>query len=180
MCTAEKLNINEEYEEIAKSLTRQCNKVIKSLYKSRLSNKDLASTLGVSASALSNSLQKIKSSHPDLLVIEQYGRNIYYSLSEMGSKYTELYLMNDRIISMEEKSSKYVQECVILLNEMKKKWGKNWNLELDELLLRYTKLEIEDIDECFRKFIHVVERIYIEERWEEMNSLYSLLYLNFT
>lgn len=159
-------------------LTKQCKKVIKCLYKRRLNNKELAHSLGVSASALSNSLQKIRNINSNLLVIEQIGRNTFYSLSECGLAYVETNLINNKIINNEDKISEYTETGIFRLNRMKKEWGEDWDLKFEEMLLFYTHSEIDKIENIFMEFIHVVERLFLEEQWEELNTIYDLLDAN--
>ena len=80
---------------IRELLTKQCIKVMINLYNNRLNNKELAKAMNIASNNLSNTLQRIKSSQLNLLIIEHESRNTYYSLSEIGKKYTEKYLLCD-------------------------------------------------------------------------------------
>ena len=174
MCTAEDI-LKKDEQNFKGLLTRQCNKVLKCLYKCKLNNKDLAKRLGVSASALSNILQKIKNVKFDLLIIEQIGRNTYYSLSEQGQDYVEHFLMNTQIINIEEKVSNSGHESIAFFHHMKNMWGEEWKLIFEEVLLDYTRGEVEKADSTFVVFIRSIEKLFIEERWEELNTIYELL-----
>lgn len=164
-------------ERILNTQTRQCNKVIRELYGHKLSNKELSENVGVSRSALSNILQKIKSSQLGLLVVEQNGRNTYYSLSDLGCAYAEKHLFNDiansKIINIEEKLSEHALMGMHALKNMQKEWGEEWQLKFDELLLEHSKGK--SGEGHFDTFIEAVKNIIVEERWEELNKIYHLI-----
>lgn len=164
-------------ERILNTQTRQCNKVIRELYGHKLSNKELSENVGVSRSALSNILQKIKSSQLGLLVVEQNGRNTYYSLSDLGCAYAEKHLLNDiassKIINIEEKLSEHALMGIHAIKNMQKEWGEEWQLKFDELLVEHSKGK--SGEEHFETFIEAVKNIIIEERWEELNKIYHLI-----
>lgn len=174
MCVAENKEIVlESVEQIV--LTRQCNRIILALYNCKLSNKELAENMGISASSLSNSLQKIKNTGLDLLVIEQIGRNIYYSLSGLGHRYAKERLVNNQIINIQKKLTYSIQAEKALLEDMQESWGDEWKLKFDDLLLEYMNGENSQNDKLFQCFIKVVENIILEENWSKLKSLYALL-----
>jgi len=176
----EKVNIMTP--ELEKSIlefrTRQCDTVLKGLYGNRFNNKELAEHIGISASALSNVLQKIKTGQLELLVIEQRGRKIYYSLSELGNEYVEKYLIDaSNIINLE--SMKISDDARNALSEIKaiQEWaGEKWQLEIDEFLVNNISGSIEDQkeDKCFR-LMQSIKHIILGERWEELNEVYKAL-----
>lgn len=165
-------------ERILSSQTRQCNKVIQALYGCRLSNKELAESIGVSSSALSNILQKIKSNQLGLLVVTQNGRNTFYSLSELGAEYAEKHLfasnVNDKVINIEEKLSEFASTGIQALRNIQTAWEDEWQLKLDEQLYEYVRTK-KCNEENFENFMEAIRNIIIEERWEELNKIYSFL-----
>lgn len=156
-------------------LTRQCNRIIIALYDCKLSNKELAKYMGISASSLSNSLQKIKNTGFDLLVTEQIGRQIFYSLSELGHLYAKERLMSKQIINIQEKLHCSIQEEKALLEDMQSEWGEEWKLKFDELLFEYIKGMDNKSEKLFQNFITAIENIILEENWQKLNSIYALL-----
>lgn len=158
--------------------TRQCDTVLKGLYGNRFNNKELAKHIGISVSALSNVLQKIKTSHLDLLVVEQRGRNIYYSLSELGNEYVEKYLLDTfNIINLESaKISKDAKNALLMIKEIQNQANETWQWKIDEFLVNNisessgNKIE----NSCFQ-LIQSIESVIMGERWEELNEIYKML-----
>lgn len=172
--------LSPEMEEIINStLTRQCKKVLRELFECRLSNKELAKNIEMSSSALSNILQRIKSSQLGLLVTEQNGRNTYYSLSPLGNEYVRknlvIYDASGKTVNVEETLSQYALYGIQAIKDMQREWGEEWQLKLDELLLMYFKEEKDSGEKNFDKLIQAVKNVIIEERWEELNKIYSAI-----
>lgn len=165
---------------IRELLTKQCIKVMINLYNKRLSNKELAKAMNIASNNLSNTLQRIKSSQLNLLIIEHESRNTYYSLSEIGKKYTEKYLLCD-VPKRENVKNTLTQKGIYALNNMKKAWGIHWELKLDEILIAcFDKIYSFEIDYCgqeenFKQFINSIERLKLDEQWDELNIIYDLL-----
>lgn len=149
---------------IRELLTKQCIKVMIDLYNNRLNNKELAKAMNIASNNLSNTLQRIKSSQLNLLIIEHESRNTYYSLSEIGKKYTEKYLLCD-VPKRENVKNTSTQKGIYALNNMKKAWGMHWELKLDEILIAYfDKTYSFEIDYCgqeenFKQFINSIRSV---------------------
>lgn len=156
-------------------LTKQCNKVLKCLHNHRLSNKEIAANLGITASALSNTLQRIRNSKLDLLVVEQIGRNTYYSLSKKGMQYVEENLNNSKLTSIEDKLSNYYSDAVVLIENMKNEYGDDWKIVFDDVLILYASGNINKVESNFKKIFDIIEKLFIEERWDDLNVIYTKL-----
>lgn len=170
-------------ESIIKAQTRQCNNVLRGLYTHRLNNKQLAQYIGISASALSNILQKIKANQLGLLVIEQDGRNTYYSLSELGNEYVEKYLLDSTmpeggngVINIDDaRVSEDAQNAILKIKEIQQLEGDGWQLKLDDFLLSYTSGALQGKDNCYVQLVQSIEHVIIKECWEDLNKIYTLL-----
>lgn len=161
--------------------TRQCDNVLRALYQNRLRNKELASHVGISVSSLSNILQRIKVSQLGLLVVEQVGRNTYYSLSELGVQYTEKYLINNcfdkKVLEFDSKKViDYVEGAITKIQEIKMDGGDDWQFCLDEFLMSYhAATDSLDRDSSYNCLMGYIRQIILDENWEGLNLVYNEL-----
>ncbi|MDE6566801.1 MAG: winged helix-turn-helix domain-containing protein [Lachnospiraceae bacterium] len=161
--------------------TKQSDNILRALYQKRYKNKELAHEVGISVSALSNVLQKIKTSQLGLLVVEQDGRNTYYSLSELGVQYTEKYLMNNssnkKVVELDSmKISDYVRDAISKIHNIQIQVGDDWQFVLDEFLMSYNAATNDsDYDSCYIGMINCIKQIILDENWEGLNLVYKEL-----
>ena len=122
-------------------LTKQMCRILIILFYKKLSNKALAKQMGISASALSNILQRMKRSEIDLFIISKEDKYIFYSLTSIAHAYVE-----DNLITEEDSGLKIIQfnddetldymKCVDALHKLKQ------NLEMDSSIefIRFMEL----------------------------------------
>lgn len=118
------------------------------LYKySSLKHKDLAQTLDMSSSSLTNLITRINSIYQDFIKSESIGRHKFYSLSQIAEAYTEIILLpkqtaqNDAIASLLSNDS-LTNNVWYSLKKFQEYEGDDWYLVLDDLLLFETRNQL--------------------------------------
>lgn len=109
---------------LKKFLTKQMCKILIILFSQTLSNKELAEKMGISASALSNILIRMKTSKVKLFNIQREDKYIFYSLTVVAQAYvkSDLITVEDqdiKIIQFKDDETLSFLECSGAVNKLK-------------------------------------------------------------
>lgn len=184
---------------LRKFLTKQMCKILLILFLKTLSNKDLAKQMGISASALSNILQRMKRSQIQLLITNKEDKYILYSLTPVAYAYVKDNLAEKNNSEAEiirfndEKTSNYI-ECTESLRKLKSylaidttrefenffdiyyvKGSKEKRDILDDFIISLVKMKQEDCKENFNKVIAELNDVVFQENVLHCVSLYQAM-----
>ena len=183
-------------------LTKQMCKILLILFFKTLSNKDLAKQMGISTSALSNILQRMKKSQIKLFIINKEDKYIFYSLTPIAYAYVKDNLIKEeesdvKILRFnDEETSNYI-ECTENLNKLKvflsidtarefesffelhyMKGSKEKREALDDFIISLAKMNNEDCRENFNTIIsNLDDEIFRENILHCVNLYQSMMRL---
>ncbi|MCM1221064.1 MAG: hypothetical protein NC548_41935 [Lachnospiraceae bacterium] len=144
-------------------LTKQMCKILVILFYQKLSNKALAKQMGISASALSNILQRMKISEIELFIISRENKHIFYALTPIARAYVKENLIIEedlglKIIQFNDDETAGYMECIDALHKLKQNFENHSEKEFSHFMeLHYVKESkenksvLEDFVKCFVK-----------------------------
>lgn len=165
---------------LRKFLTKQMCKILLILFHRTLSNKDLAKQMGISSSALSNILQRMKRAQIQLFITSKEDKYILYSLTPVAYAYVKENLAEKNnseaeIIHFNDEGTSNYIECTESLHKLKNYLTIDTTREFESFFeLHYvkgSKAEKESLDD----FIISLAKMNNEECGESSNRIVSEL-----
>lgn len=161
---------------IRRFLTKQMVNILCLLLNFSMTNKELAEKMGLSSSALSNILQRMKKCEIELLVMEKREKYILYSLTPIAKEYTEKFLVikekkDLKVIQIHENETIELINCRNALGKLKDKLGKEWNADFSYwCFCYYENNERRKMPEA-DNFFETLEELIINEQFSQFEYI---------
>lgn len=168
-------------------LTKQMIRLIVLLADGTLTNKELAVRMGLSSSALSNILQRMKKSEIELLDVIREEKNVLYSLTPIAREYAEKNLPEIqtpnrsqtpgkiRLVRINEMETVEWRRCREALEELKEWAGPEGTAELLECCTLYYTGSQDRVPAAARDFFEALEELIIEEQTKQADWILDRL-----
>lgn len=165
---------------IRRFLTKQMVYILLLLLNCNMTNKEMAEKMGLSSSAISNILQRMKKCEIELLVIEKKEKYMLYSLSPIAKEYAEKFLIikeksDFKVIQIHESETIELINCRNALGRLKDKFGKDWNADFSYWCFRYyendEKKKMPEVD----NFFETIEELIINEQFPQFEYIMEAL-----
>lgn len=157
-------------------LTKQMMRIILLLLDCTLTNKEIAQKMGLTSSALSSILKRMKKCEVELLAVQKQDKNVLYSLTPIAQEYAEQNLVvkgkkDVKLIQINEKETLEWVKCRDALEKLKERLGEDWDMEFLRCCFMYyengQKGEIPQAD----AFFEAMENIAIAEQSQQMEDI---------
>lgn len=162
-------------------LTKQMNRILCLLWNHAMGNKEIAEEMGISSSALSNILQRMKKCEVTLLTAERKEKRVIYSLTPAAEEYVEKFLKNKeeknklKIVHINENETIELLNCRNSLEKLKEKFGDEWGVEFSRYcVLYYENGEMEKIPEA-DMFFEELEELIIKDQVTQLEDILNRL-----
>lgn len=168
-------------------LTKQMLRLIVLLIKGTLTNKELAVRMGLSSSALSNILQRMKKCEIELLVVSREEKNVLYSLTPIVREYVEKNLPGIqipdkiqtsekiRLVRINQMETVEWRRCKEALEELRELAGPEGTAELLEYCTFYYTGSQDKVPDAARDFFEALEELIIEEQTQQTEWILNRL-----
>lgn len=161
---------------LQKFLTKQMRRILCLLLGCIMTNKELADQMGLSSSALSNILLRMKKSEIELLICEKREKSVLYSLTPVASEYTKKRLLTEQeeearlfVINNDERAD--YNYGLNILKHLKCEHKNKFEKKLSDFLKIYGKQNGVD-DTCeFQKFMDILRKLIINGKNEDYEEL---------
>lgn len=161
---------------LKKFLTKQMCKILLILFYHTLSNKELAKRMGITANALSNILQRMKTSQVELFVISKKDKFTLYSLTKKAQVYVKEYLIieensDPKIIRFSDDETSAYKECADALHKLKNILQVDSEIEFSRFMELYYVKESEEKRTVFDDFIRRLAKMDGEKQTEAFHKI---------
>lgn len=162
---------------IRRFLTKQMVHILLLLLNCNMTNKEMAEKMGLSSSALSNILQRMKKCEIALLLMGKKEKFVLYSLTPIAKEYTEKFLVEKdlKVIQIHENETIELINCQNALEKLKDKLGKEWNTDFSYWCFSYyennERRKMPEVD-CF---FEAIEELIINEQFSQFEYIMNEL-----
>lgn len=165
---------------IRRFLTKQMVHILLLLLNCNMTNKEMSEKMGLSSSALSNILLRIKKCEITLLLMEKKEKCILYSLTPIAKEYTEKFLVvkdkiDLKVIQIHENETIELLNCQNALAKLKDKLGKEFNADFSYWCFSYyennERRKMPEVD-CF---FEAIEELIINDQFSQFECIMNEL-----
>ncbi len=165
---------------IRRFLTKQMVRILILLLNCNMTNKEMTEKMGLSSSALSNILQRMKKCEIALLLMEKQEKYILYSLSPIAKEYTEKFLVvkdkkDLRVVKIHENETIELINCQNALEKLKDKLGREFSVDFSYWCFRYyennERRKMPEVD----VFFEAIEELIIKEQFSQFECIINEL-----
>ena len=161
---------------LKKFLTKQMCKILLILFYHTLSNKELAKRMGITANALSNIIQRMKTSQVELFIISKKDKFTLYSLTHEAQVYVKEYLIveensEQKIIQFSDDETSAYIECADALHKLKHNLQIDSEIEFSRFMELYYVKESEEKRTVLDDFIRHLVKMDYKKQTEAFNKI---------